>query len=307
MLKQLIALILGCIFLFVTPLLALADNNGEVISGNHIARITVPKAIVYSDELMNSPLGYISNGKLITVGAPRKKNPDLVPLVVYGRLAFIESKNINYVNESVEQLSAKHGAPREHNIDIILEKPEEKLSENNSVYFSLQQFNGGNDTKNLFSNIDGVNKESYLGYGISLIHRPPTTKFFYGLGYEYNTISSNNIDFNIFILKPIVGFTPMRTPLFLVDLTFAMDFSISAQLKIKNNLDTEPPGFFWGPAFGARMVFFPANKYHLYGGLGYRNYKVYRLESVFNSNEVLINGIKKISGAELTIGLGIEI
>ncbi len=307
MLKLLNALILGCIFLFVTPILAFADSSGELLSGTHIARVIVPKAIVYSDENMNSPLGYISNDKLITVGNPRKKNPDLVPLVVYGRLAFIESKNIHFENESVEKLSSKHGAPREHNIDIILTKPEEKLSENNSAYFSLHQFSGGNDTKNLFSNIDGTNKQNYLGYGISLIHRQTTGKLFWGLGYEYNSISSSNIDFNIFMLKPIIGYTPIRTPLFLVDLFFTLDFSLSAQLTIKNNLDTEPPGFIWGPELGARMVFFPANKYHLCGGIGYRNYKVLRLESVFNSNEVLISGIRNISGAEVSLSFAIEI
>ncbi|MGZ3808521.1 MAG: hypothetical protein ACXVCE_10570 [Bacteriovorax sp.] len=307
MLKKFVALILGCIFLFVTPIIVWAASDSEIMSGTHTARVIVARAIVYSDENMNSPLGYISNGKLITVGNPRKKNPDLVPLLVYGRLAFIESKNIHFENESVETLNSKRGAPREHNIDIVLTKPEEKLSENNSAYFSLQRFGGGEDTKNLFNNIDGSSKENYLGYGISLIHRQLAGRVFWGAGYEYNTISNDNISFNLYMLRPIIGYTPIKTSLFLVDLIFSLDFSISAQLDIKNNTDTEPSGFAWGSNMGARMVFFPENKYHLYGGLAYRSYKVLGIESVFDSNEKPINGLGKINGFDFSIGFAVEI
>lgn len=307
MLKRLNAAILGCIFLFVTPLLAVAQSSSELLVGTHLARVIVPKAIVYSDENMNSPLGYISNDKLITVGNPRTKNPDLVPLVVYGRLAFIESKNIHFENESIELLNAKRGAPREHNIDLVLTKPEEKLSENNSVYFDLHQFGAGMDTTNLFTDVDGSDKSHFIGYGVSFIHRQLVGKMFWGGGYEYNTISGNNIDFKLYMLRPILGYTPMKTSLFLIDLTFSLDFSIATQLDIKNNLDNEPSGFLWGPNIGARMVFFPNQKYHLVGGLGYRSYKVYQLQSVYNSSEKLVNGISKISGVDLSIGFALEI
>lgn len=308
MLTKFNALILGCIFLFVTPLIASAESDpSEQLAGPHTARVTVPRAVVYSDENMNSPLGYISNGKLITVGNPRKRNPELLPLVVYGRLAFIESKNISFENESIEMLSSKRGAPREHNIDIILAKPEEKLSENNSAYFSFHQFSAGKETADLVTTIDGSTKDSFIGYGISLIHRQETGHVFYGAGYEYNTLSTTNLKFDVYMLNPIVGYTPIKNPLFLVDLIFSLDLSISAQLKIENNSINEPAAFLWGPQFGARIVFFPNQKYHVTGALGYRSYKVIREETLEDANGAAINGITKISGINLGIGFAIEI
>jgi hypothetical protein len=307
MLRKLNGLILGCIFLFVTPLLGMAQTNSEILGTTHVARVIVPRAVVYSDESMNSPLGYISNDKLITVGNPRKKNPDLVPLVVYGRLAFIESKSIHFENESVELQTAKRGAPREHNIDIVLTKPEEKLSENNSVYFDVHQFGGGENTKNLFSAVSGEEKQSYLGAGLSFIHRQPIAKLFWGAGFEYNSISDSNIKYRIFMLRPILGFTVMKTPLFLLDVTGGVDFSGGAQLEINNTIDTRDSSFMWGPSFGVRAVFFPNNKYHLFGGLSYRHYKVLRLETLHDLNDNEIDGIHTISGADISIGLSIEL
>jgi len=286
--------------------MAVAERASDLLVGTHMARVIVPKAVVYSDENMNSPLGYIFNDRLVTVGNPRKKNPDLVPLVVYGRLAFIETKSIHFENESIEMLNAKRGALREHNIDIVLIKPEEKLSENNSAYFSINEFGAGEDTKKLFTTIDGTEKSSIVSFDISLIHRQVNGKMFWGGGVEYNKLSSANIDLNFFLLKPILGYTLMRTPLFLLDLNLSFDFTVGAQLKIESNSDTEPNAFIYGPSFGGKIVFFPNNKYHLFGGVAYRNYKVLQIENVYDSNEKLINGISSINGVEVGIGLAIE-
>lgn len=281
------------------------SNQSDQFIGTHTARVIVPRAIVYSDENMNSPLGYISNDKLITVGNPRKRNPELVPIVVYGRLGFIESKNIHFENESIEILNSKRGAPREHNIDIVLTKPEERLSENNSAYFSLHQFSAGEETKNLVSSIDGSSKDHFTGFGISLIHRQTTGRALWGAGYEYNALSTPTVKFTIYTLNPTVGYTPIRNPLFLVDLIFSLDFSISAQLKIQSI--NQSSAFAWGPQFGARMVLFPNQKYHPFGGIGYRSYKVMRLDSLLDDNGTNVGAITKINGINLNIGFAIEI
>jgi hypothetical protein len=307
MISKLTALILGFLILFVTPIVAFGQDDEDGVGATHLARVIVPRAIVYSDENMNSPLGYISNDRLITVGNPRKKNPDLLPLVVYGRLAFIETKSIHYENEKVEMQSSKRGAPKEHNIDIILTKPEEKLSENNSAYFDLHQFSGGDDTKNLLLAVDNKDSSSYLGYGLFLLHRKPHARIFWGAGYEYNFISSENVSVKAYMLRGILGYTPFRSALFLIDVDASLDFSVTTQLEVKNNYTTEPNGFIYGPTAHARIVFFPENKYHVFGTMGLRSYKVIRLENVTDANGNVLNGISKMSGLDIGIGLALEI
>lgn len=308
MLTKLNALILGCIFLFVTPIMASDDNNesSELSMGPQTARVIVPRAIVYSDESMNSPLGYISNDKLITVGNPRKKNPNLVSIVIYGRLAFIEAKNIQYENESMKLHNSKRGAPREHNIDVILTTPEEKLSMNNSAYFNLHQYFGGDEANTLFETIDGEAKQNFIGLGVHLVHRQMNGKFFWGAGYEYSSLSGTNITFTTYTITPTVGYTPIRNQLFLADFGLSMDFG-SGQMEIKNNYADEPAAFIYGPQFFGRIVFFPEQKYHVTGTLGLRSYKVLRIETLSDANDLPINGISLLRGLNFAIGFAIEI
>lgn len=286
---------------------AAVGDPTELITGPQAARVIVPKAIVYSDEAMNSPLGYISNDKLITVGSPRKRNPDLVPLVIYGRLAFIELKNLHYESDSMEMQNSKRGAPREHNIDDVLAKPEEKLSENNSAYFHFHQFYAGEETSRLFQSVDGIEKDNLGGFGLSFIHRQLLNRVFWGAGFEYSTLSSLNVDLNTFMINPIIGYTPLRNPLFLLDLSLSLDFSLTAQLKLNNNYTDEPSPFFYGPQVMARIVFFPYQKYHLTGSLGLKSYKVLRIEELNDANDLPMTGISKASGLNLAIGFAIEI
>lgn len=303
------ALILGCIFLFVTSIIASAGETetSSQLSGPQPARVIVPRAIVYSDENMNSPLGFISNDKLIYVGSARKKNPDLLPLVVYGRLAFIEAKNIHYENASAEQQSAKRGAPREHNIDIVLAKPEENLSANNSAYFQLQRFSPGIQTQDVLNAVEGSSDYAFTGFGISFIHRQLVSRYFWGASYEYNKLSAPSTNFTFYSIAPILGYTPIKNPVFLVDLTFAFDIALSSVLKIENNYAVEPSAFLWGPQLAARIVFFPTQKYHAFGILGYRNYSVSGIEQLEDPNSIAINGITKINGISFSLGLAMEL
>ncbi len=309
--NRLLKLTLGLLLLFVTPnitaVAAVNSNENEREGATHAARVISARAIVYSDESMNSPLGYISNDRLIMVGNPRKKNPELVPLVVYGRLAFIEARNLHYENESVEIQNAKRGAPREHNIDLVLARPEEKLSENNSVYFDLHQFNTGEDTKTLFQTIDGTEKSGLSGIGVTLLHRNQNSRLLWGAAFEYNSTSSSAIDLKMTLMRAILGYTPIRTPLFLVDLGGALDVAPSITLLIKTNSVDEPNGFAYGASAHARIVFFPENTYHLFGTLGLRSYKVINLENLVDANSVPVNGISKMGGIDLSIGFAMEI
>ena len=125
------------------------------------ARISGPKAVVYSDENMLSPLGYIGNGKAITVGTPRRMNRDLVPLIINGKLAYIEIKNIRYEDTRDQEYMARRGPPREHNFDLILPKPSERLSDNNSLFFNLHTFSAGQQVKDAFVNLEENEQSSF--------------------------------------------------------------------------------------------------------------------------------------------------
>jgi hypothetical protein len=307
--SKLLYVILGLLLSFVTMA---ADNSifndgarMNLSGGSYTARVTAPKAIVYADENMLSPLGYIGNGKAITVGNPRRMNRDLVPLVVYGRLAFIEIKDIHYEDTADEEYSVKRGAPREHNVDITIQAPEERLSANNSGYFTLHTYSGGEEVKNAFLAIDGANQSQLSGFNLHFIHRKEQSRILWGAGFDYSGASSTNMKFNYWMLGPILGYTPMRNKLFLIDIYGSLDFGVNTVLKVQGQ--SEPQGWQWGPQVNTRIVFFPELKYHLVGGIGLRKYNFIHMSTLNDSNNNPVAGISSINSVSLFIGAGIEL
>ncbi|MBC7714196.1 MAG: hypothetical protein H7177_12705 [Rhizobacter sp.] len=311
MLKSKITLvILGLLLSFVT----MATDNSiindgakvNLTGGTYPARVIAPKAVVYADENMLSPLGYIGNGKAIIVGNPRRMNRDLVPIVVYGRLAFIEIKDIRYENASDEEYNVKRGAPREHNVDVTIQAPEEKLSADNSAYLTLHTYSTNEEIKNAFTVIDGSAPGSFTGFNLHFIHRKELSRVFWGAGLDYSGVSSDNLKFAYWSLAPMLGYTPMRNKIFLVDVYASIDFGINTILELNNRLVEEPSGWVWGPEVNARIVFFPDSKYHAVAGIGIRKYSFKGLDTLRDLNEVKFPGITSLTSVSLFIGLGME-
>ncbi len=282
-----------------------ADESKVVLGATYLARVISPRAVVYADENMNSPLGFVSNGKTITVGNPRKLNRELVPIVVHGRIGFIQIREIRYEDEDDDQFNSKLGAPREHDIDVIIQQPDEKLSQNNFAFVSLHQFYPGDDLKNVFMAIDGVEKNALTGIVAQFIHRQEFSRYFWGAGFDYSFASSAHTSYGFFAINPTWGFTILRNPLFLLDIYGSLDFAITF-IDIDNNAVKEPTGFAFGPQINARIVLFPDKKYHLTGGVALRRYTVKDTESLEDINEVPVNGIDNLIGVQFSLGFGLE-
>jgi hypothetical protein len=55
----------------------------------------VEKAFIYADELMSSPVGYVSRGKKVRIGERTRNHDQVYPIVVSGKVAFIKASDIN--------------------------------------------------------------------------------------------------------------------------------------------------------------------------------------------------------------------
>lgn len=84
----------SCIFLIIACLqCAFAAQEAIVV---------VPKAIIYSDLDMTSPLGYVKRGKKIVVGEVPKNKAQLYPILVSGKIAYIKVQDVTTEKESVD-------------------------------------------------------------------------------------------------------------------------------------------------------------------------------------------------------------
>jgi hypothetical protein len=303
-------IILGLFLPFVTMAAdnsIMTDSEKPLIVGKtFLARVIAPKAIVYADENLLTPLGYLPNGKRLIVGNPRKINPNLVPMVVYGRIGFVEIKDLRYDDEEEEEYNSKRGAPKEHDVDITIKGADEKLSENNSAYISLHRYSVGSEVQKMFLAIDNSDVTSTSGFHSQFIHRQSASKFFWGAGLDYSSTSSNNAEFAYWLLSPTVGYTLLNNPLFKLEVYGSFDLALNVLLDIKNNFQKEPAGYAFGPQLNARFILFPNAKWHAFGGLGYRNYTITNLRDLRDADLNPLTGIEQVVGASLFLGLGIQ-
>ncbi len=283
-------------------------NEKPLITGKtFLARVIAPKAIVYADENLLTPLGYLPNGKNILVGNPRRINPNLVPIVVYGRLGFVEIKDLRYEDEKDEEYSSKKGAPREHDVDIMIKSADEKLSENNSAYLSIHRYDTGDEVRRMFLDIDNTDVSSTTGFHAQFIHRQTTSRFFWGAGLDYSSTQSSYASLTYWLLSPTFGYTLINNPLFNVELYGSFDLALNVHLDITNNYEKEPAGYAYGPQLNTRFILFPDSRWHGFAGLGYRNYRVTNLnKNITDENLRPIRGVEQIVGVSLFAGIGIK-
>lgn len=73
------------------------------------AIVIVDRAVIYADEQMSAPLGYVRKGKKIKVGNIPRNRAQVYPIIVSGKMAFIRVIDLNTELESVEsgKLSAE--------------------------------------------------------------------------------------------------------------------------------------------------------------------------------------------------------
>ncbi len=70
-----------------------------IISFNSIAAqkaiVTSPKAIIYADKEMTSPIGFVAKGKIINIGNKMLFQKTVATTVVSGKLAYIKTADIS--------------------------------------------------------------------------------------------------------------------------------------------------------------------------------------------------------------------
>lgn len=268
-----------------------------------IAQITIPKAIIYADEALTSPLGHVSNGKLIPVGSPLEKNPDIVPVIISGRLAYVHIQDIRYVSKEDEELEKRRGAPREHRIDEEFLTVEDKLTENNYFSFGFGSMEVGEDVKNFFINVDGVEKTSATRLYADFIHRNPINRFGFGVGIEYITVSSSNAGIAALFINPQVSFSLIRIKKLNIETYGVINIGAGNTIKVDNNFANEPRGWFFGGEVGLRGLFPISNKWSLIGSVGIKNLKAFDITGIEYGDGTQKGDINSMGGIGYLLGL----
>jgi hypothetical protein len=290
---RVLLLILCCFLFFVTNI-----SFGQDKSGIKKARVIESEAIIYADPTLKTPIGKASKNTQLYIGRPLEKNPEIAPIVVSGRIAYIQIANL-YIDDKTKSDA--------HDPNYIYKDPTENFFENNSAYFAIHQMSIGSQINEMFQTVDGVNATSMTGLSAAYLHHQSASPYLWGLGCEYYSATSPNINFNYLMINPTVGVTAFKKMLLSMDLIFSYDFSVNARLDIENNSYLEKMNLIYGPNFGARIIFFPLMKYHLTSSLTYRLYNISADSKYYDTKDVAHSGLTSLDGLNFSIGFSINI
>lgn len=272
-----------------------------------IAQIIIPKAIIYSDEALTSPLGHVSNGKLIPVGAPLEKNPDIVPVMISGRIAYVHIQDIRYVSEEDEELEKRRGAPKEHRIDDEFLTIEDNLTENNHFSFGFGSLAIGEDAKAFFLNVDGSEKSNATRFAAEFMHRNPQKRFSFGIGAEYFTISSANAEISSLLLTPQVAYSLIKFKKVNFETYCAVNIGAGNTIRVDNNFANEPRGWFFGGEIGVRGMIPFSHRWSATGSLGLKKLKAFDISNIQYGEGETTGSINSLGGSTFLLGLSYQL
>lgn len=121
-----------------------------------VARVIAEKAVVYADEQMTSPVGFIRKGKKIKVGDIPRNRAQVYPIILAGKVAFIKVLDLDTAKEKV-------GSDK-----LVAERFQRNTSEESKTNYALHFFNYSSQVSLSDENADLKNKDSLNWFGAGL-------------------------------------------------------------------------------------------------------------------------------------------
>lgn len=230
------------------------------------ARVVVPKATVYSDLKLTSPIGQIPFGKVIYVGDTQRRHRTVVSTIVAGKLCYIRIRELALEKDLLGDINKKLNTT-EHDIDVILIKPTDKLNENNYVLFTGSSMSMGSNWESV-TNQFGNTPSSMLGFKAIFEHRPEIHNWSWGAGIDFFSNSQESISLSMVAIEINLYYSVI--PFFRL---FTADIMIGTILSAAMTISTDEPqdytGSLLGGHFGGQIRLFPYSQIGFAAGVKY--------------------------------------
>lgn len=120
------------------------------------AIVASDKAIIYADEQMSAPVGYVKKGKKIKIGDIARNKAQVYPIIVSGKIAYIRALDVSTEKESVDS-------------NVLIAERFQNVTENEHPYnYAVSFFNYSSQIELDKENDELNNKDPVNWYGVSL-------------------------------------------------------------------------------------------------------------------------------------------
>lgn len=288
-------------FLFFPDLARAADQ----------AIINSEKALIYADADLSTPIGFLRRGKSIIVGSNPLKNGIIFTVVLPGRIAYIQAKDLKIEkdNNSTQKVT-------EHNIEILEKPPEEIFSINNYITPMVSTMEMGSQWKDLQTNMQDAEgqPDTRINYWRLLWeHRDQRFKLNWGMGLDFMGKEMPHFKFSAAGIEANINYSFIRTALLSMDVfTGLLGYPL---VKATNDLALDPNriGKMWGYQYGAQARLFPYSQWGAVGGMMYTSLSlsmdpiVTQKESTDLNDPVYSQKITQIKGWAMFLGISYKL
>jgi len=286
------------LFCFLFSSLALASRPAIVVS---------TRTVIYSDQELKSPIGYVSAGRKVIVGDVARKNGTVLPIVVTGRVAWVKVEDLALNTEELKNVTTSRFKVSQEQFKKAEEKFDDNLFENNYAQFSFGSFSVDNSYKE-FNEITGYTAgDTATALRFHVFHRPPFKKSIWSIGGGYYSQSEDEYEWETITIEAKYGYSILRTDAFSLDVFAGVliggDFRYSRQEDGETVADN---GSTFGYMYGGQLKLFTWSKFGLVGGLVRQTFKLSGL-SPFPTTGGGQSDLQEITGTNLYFGLSVKL
>lgn len=256
------------------------------------------KAIIYADIERKSPIGYVKKGKRLAVGEVKRRQGEVLPVDVNGKLGWIETKNLRLPDE--EKSFDKGKKVTEHEV-LIEDKIKDPLDQNNFVSLKTgpSQFSAS-----IESSLRGaVDMDLESGQETTLLfeHRNPYLPYSWGIGLEYLTATVDNYNIQSLSFKGGLTYIPIRFKY--INLELYGNVLLSGDFRVQSAEIGEYKGNMYGLDYGGLVRVLPSAKFGAFAGIGMSLYKTDGLENIENIEDDDVIKVTSVNATKIFAGI----
>ncbi len=264
------------------------------VQAAQIAVVSVPKAVIFSDQNLTTPLGYIAYGKKVRVGEVERKDGTVLPIVISGRIAYIQIKDIS-IKSFNEEEGYKNPKITEHDVALTFQTDQDKLSENNFASLSLGSFSGGNEWKSI-SDSSNDDVSNFKIFSLHMEHRNPIQRVSWGFGLSYISVTQSELKAKTLTIDGNLYYALFHFHYLTIEGFGGLSFSGDFQL-IQGDDVQKTKGIAYGYNFGGIARVLPYSKLGFFAGVALKKLIIKDLEPIedANENDVYLNSLSGVN------------
>ncbi len=269
-------------------ILLLIICTGQILASQD-AMVIKNRSIVYADKMLTSPIGYLRSGIQVKVGSVPRNNGQVLPILLKGKVAYVEVKNLSFDTQSNMAKSR---------MEAFRKETAPKLYVNYSYNISGL----GDQWSDLSNQLNEDDSGSLITHRLDFEIHPPNSKSFGTLGLGYSTLTQNTIAIRSYIFSATAYYSIFKFRHFTFDLVGGIELSPQTKITVRG-ADDAVTGTTYGWHYGLQVRMMYNLKYGFVAGYYIKNTSAENLTNIEDPNNSDQYTITSLSGSNIYLGI----